>query len=1095
MDFLNRLLNRPTPKPAICHGSPTRQQHESAGEAALPFSRPQSDSDHNLIRFSRDFSEAASNSSGPSSLVPESLSSASSFQSLASTLSSKSSSGICADSAPGSPDKVNSGNGFDHSYVNVDIPDLDDLISACANINLNNATVLGGLLPGENRARDESPDSSGGDLSQDQTFASAADDTLADETQVLVEETIQTFKTCPPLEVTQVTSTETHVFKAPLPVDEQSSVIPYLSFEESVLRKHQELADGGDEFKSALTSFQATQSITVSSTVDTRRRSYSPTPCEEIDVARVAKITCKSPKDLDITQESLIVVVDEVVEKKEQIVDQDFVLGTPDASFEEVQAFNSTIILNTDLASEEPTVSDIKNEVVDKEKKKPVFSLDEVPVGVKTKGSEIVQETIPNILNHTHDNAQDTGFLNKTQDIVQDANVLNNTQDIVQNTNILNQTQNIAQEQTILNKTQDIVQEESNLIKTGLIAQEVNKSVNKNEVIVQQISDLSKPESVQSKTQHFTKEDNFVEKKKILKYNIGSYNEIDEKPIKPQIQEAQSPKVIELNEENTWRTPQKLEETFAKPEAKSPKQIETFANEETQNLNLINTEAVASTPLPVKNLNKAKTPKTPKTKSALFTNEPKSPKPPAQTSKTPIKSEEIKEEKNKLNFDQTLAINKSLEQSSFSATELITNLETTSDVLHENLFIAPIRESEYEAFKPVQQSTTLPFPDFKKLQEAALSVAKEIDESLEKIEETEQFVSATTELFGDPSALDFLTQVGSQHPTKRGERYDSLYMKFDPLAQRLSMLPQKNLPTAPSVDEEEEKEKETKVNTPSSEMGTPKKNPALAAIDRLLFYSPCPPSATESAVAEAKQKKEEAEKQESPVVPFVDEKMAKELELVRTTVLQLEAELEKQKQEHREQLEKQKAAYEEKVTHMQTKFTQMQSQLTQEVKVVVEEYEKSISRLIAEREKDRTSFEVEKGKLQEELQVANQHLSNTEAAFSDVHSKYERLKNVVSAYKSNETVLKESIAENQETIKTLENRYEQLKSHAMAQLEKANLELSAIRKQNEAETVKLKALVRKAELKSKSLAETVEQKIKENKELTQIIDEMIARVD
>lgn len=104
--------------------------------------------------------------------------------------------------------------------------------------------------------------------------------------------------------------------------------------------------------------------------------------------------------------------------------------------------------------------------------------------------------------------------------------------------------------------------------------------------------------------------------------------------------------------------------------------------------------------------------------------------------------------------------------------------------------------------------------------------------------------------------------------------------------------------------------------------------------------------------------------------------------------------------------------------------------------MVVEEYEKSISRLIAEGEKDRTNFEVERAKLQEELQVANQHLSNTEAAFSDVHTKYERLKNVVSAYKSNETVLKESIAENQETIKTLENRYEHLKSHAMAQLEK-----------------------------------------------------------
>lgn len=105
-------------------------------------------------------------------------------------------------------------------------------------------------------------------------------------------------------------------------------------------------------------------------------------------------------------------------------------------------------------------------------------------------------------------------------------------------------------------------------------------------------------------------------------------------------------------------------------------------------------------------------------------------------------------------------------------------------------------------------------------------------------------------------------------------------------------------------------------------------------------------------------------------------------------------------------------------------------------RVVVEEYEKSISRLLTERERDRTSFEQEKAKLQEELQAANHHLTNTEAAFNDVHQKYERLKGVVSVYKNNETVLKESIQENVETIKTLETRYDQLKEHAMVQLEK-----------------------------------------------------------
>lgn len=105
-------------------------------------------------------------------------------------------------------------------------------------------------------------------------------------------------------------------------------------------------------------------------------------------------------------------------------------------------------------------------------------------------------------------------------------------------------------------------------------------------------------------------------------------------------------------------------------------------------------------------------------------------------------------------------------------------------------------------------------------------------------------------------------------------------------------------------------------------------------------------------------------------------------------------------------------------------------------RVVVEEYEKSISRLLTERERDRTNFEQEKAKLQEELQAANHHLTNTEAAFNDVHQKYERLKGVVSVYKNNEAVLKESIQENVDTIKTLETRYDQLKEHAMTQLEK-----------------------------------------------------------
>lgn len=136
--------------------------------------------------------ETATSSSGPSSLAPESLSSASSFQSLASSVGSKSSSGICADSAPTSPEHhlqgtvspaldatviVQSESSFDNSYVNVNIPDLDDLISACARIDLGNSNLI-----------EDEPE-----ISLNQTFESATDDT----TLVTPDEsTLQTFKTC-----------------------------------------------------------------------------------------------------------------------------------------------------------------------------------------------------------------------------------------------------------------------------------------------------------------------------------------------------------------------------------------------------------------------------------------------------------------------------------------------------------------------------------------------------------------------------------------------------------------------------------------------------------------------------------------------------------------------------------------------------------------------------------------------------------------------------------------------------------------------------------------------------------------------------------
>lgn len=70
---------------------------------------------------------------------------------------------------------------------------------------------------------------------------------------------------------------------------------------------------------------------------------------------------------------------------------------------------------------------------------------------------------------------------------------------------------------------------------------------------------------------------------------------------------------------------------------------------------------------------------------------------------------------------------------------------------------------------------------------------------------------------------------------------------------------------------------------------------------------------------------ESVEESKSDTSLIIDVNMSKELELVRTTVLQLEKELEKQKKEYEAELEKQKNenfSFQEKINKLQTQIAQ-----------------------------------------------------------------------------------------------------------------------------------------------------------------------------
>ena len=79
-----------------------------------------------------------------------------------------------------------------------------------------------------------------------------------------------------------------------------------------------------------------------------------------------------------------------------------------------------------------------------------------------------------------------------------------------------------------------------------------------------------------------------------------------------------------------------------------------------------------------------------------------------------------------------------------------------------------------------------------------------------------------------------------------------------------------------------------------------------------------------------------------------------------------------------------------------------------------------------------------------EKEQAVEDLQNVEAAFADVHRKYERTKQVVEGFKKNEEHLKAYVEVYQSKLSKQDQKYQMLKDHAEEKLEEANREIDNI---------------------------------------------------
>ncbi|XP_068082575.1 transforming acidic coiled-coil-containing protein 3 isoform X2 [Anabrus simplex] len=164
----------------------------------------------------------------------------------------------------------------------------------------------------------------------------------------------------------------------------------------------------------------------------------------------------------------------------------------------------------------------------------------------------------------------------------------------------------------------------------------------------------------------------------------------------------------------------------------------------------------------------------------------------------------------------------------------------------------------------------------------------------------------------------------------------------------------------------------------------------------------------------------------------------RELERLKQQMMEEVAVLEREKEELKNKLRDVAVARrhgeesERRIDHLLNEKSQALSQMS----IITEEYEKIISRLIAEKEHKKQAHSVEVERLTKEKDTMSTHLENMEIAFSDVHQKYEKNKQMIQGFGKNEESLRASLSEHESIIKKQEQKHDVLKSHAVTQLER-----------------------------------------------------------
>nr|XP_027311497.2 transforming acidic coiled-coil-containing protein 3 isoform X1 [Anas platyrhynchos] len=351
--------------------------------------------------------------------------------------------------------------------------------------------------------------------------------------------------------------------------------------------------------------------------------------------------------------------------------------------------------------------------------------------------------------------------------------------------------------------------------------------------------------------------------------------------------------------------------------------------------------------------------------------------------------------------------------------------------------------------------------------------------------EAEEFFRPSAEVLGMGNEIDYLEQFGTSSFKESALRKQSLYLKFDPLL--------RDSPRKPIFGTFE---------TSTSIMAVPPQYGPVSDLSKLL---------------------EEAEK---PAVSLQNEEKPKGLDLLGTfttsdtdslipdsftsdisplnsaasTDAAVDAIIDVLKYSQKDmdaavELVKREVQEKELETlEWKKKYEKLHMEYKEMGKIVAE-FEGTITQMMEDAQKQKELSKKEMQRMAEEKQQVISDLNSMEKSFSELFKRFEKQKEVLEGYHKNEEALKKYAEEYLARIKREEQRYQALKAHAEEKLHQANEEIAQVRSKAKSETAALQASLRKEQMRIQSLERSLEQKTKENDELTKICDDLILKME